>query len=200
MGGRRTIWSRGAELLRRGGARLVWFRILGELGYRRQLVTEQLLPVEAVAPTPGLEGRFLGADDLDAFGGLHGNADEARGRFARGERCFGVWLEGRLVSTRWLATGTIRLGYLGREVDLPPEQVYIYEIYTERGHRGRGISGAAGALVPPILSAEGVRRIVGVLEPENRAGIRANEKAGYRIVGRIGYVKLGPWRRDFGRL
>ena len=37
-----------------------------------------------------------------------------------------------------------------------------------------------------------------VLEPENTMGIRANEKAGYRIVGRIGYLKLGPWRRDFG--
>jgi ATP-dependent Clp protease ATP-binding subunit ClpA len=49
-------------------------------------------------------------------------------------------------------------------------------------------------------AAEGARRIVGVLEPENRAGIGANEMAGYRIVGRIGYVKLGPWRRDFGTL
>ena len=200
MDEQRSIWIRGTELLRRGGARQLWFRILGELGYRRQLVTELLLPTEAVAPTPGLDGRFLDAGDLAEYGALRGSAEEARSRLAQGHRCFGVWYEGRLVSTRWLAAGTIRLGYLRREVDLPPGQLYIYEIYTEPGHRGRGISGAAGALVPPILTAEGVRRIVGVLEPENRAGIRANEKAGFRIVGRIGYVKLGPWRRDFGHL
>jgi GNAT superfamily N-acetyltransferase len=202
VGGRRTRWSRAGEVLRQNGPRQLWFRALGELGYRRQLVTELLLPAAGadVAQRPEAEARFLGDAELDAYATLHGASDEARERFARGDRCFGIWLDGRLVSTRWLATGTARLGYLGREVPLAPGDVYIYETYTEPGHRGRGISGIAGAIVPATLAAEGARRMVGVLEPENTRGIRANEKAGYRIVGKIGYVRLGPWRRDFGRL
>ena len=183
------------------GPQNLWFRVLGELGYRRQLVTELLLPAAgADVPQPEAEARFLGDPDLDAYATLHGGSGEASERFARGERCFGIWLDGTLVSTRWLATGTARLGYLGREVPLAPGDVHIYETYTEAGHRGRGISGIAGAIVPAVLAAEGARRIIGVLEPENTMGIRANEKAGYRIVGKIGYVRLGPWQRDFGRL
>ena len=194
------MWSRAGEVLRQGGRRQLWFRALGELGYRRQLVTELLLPTGAAdtTPPPDAQARFLDEADLDAYAALHGTADEATERFARGERCFGIWLDGRLVSTRWLATGTARLGYLGREVALAPGDVHIHETYTEPGHRGRGISGISGAIVPAVLAAEGARRVVGVLEPENTMGIRANEKAGYRIVGRIGYLKLGPWRRDFG--
>ena len=196
------MWSRAGDVLRQDGPRQFWFRALGELGYRRQLVTELLLPAQVteVAQPPEAEARFLGEADLDAYATLHGTSGEASERFARGERCFGIWLAGRLVSTRWLATGTVRLGYLGREVALAHGDVHIYETYTEPGHRGRGISGIAGAIVPAALAAEGARRIVGVLEPENTTGIRANEKAGYRIVGKIGYVRLGPWRRDFGRL
>ena len=45
-----------------------------------------------------------------------------------------------------------------------------------------------------------MHRVVGVLEPENTGANRTNKRAGYRVVGRIGYVKLGPWRRDFGSL
>ena len=196
------MWSRAAEVLRQNGPRQLWFRALGELGYRRQLVTELVLPAAGadVREPPEAEARFLGDADLDAYATLHGAFDEARERFARGDRCFGIWLDGTLVSTRWLATGTARLGYLGREVPLAPGDVYIYETYTEPGHRGRGISAIAGAIVPATLAAEGARRMVGVLEPENTRGIRANEKAGYRIVGKIGYVRMGPWRRDFGRL
>jgi hypothetical protein len=196
------MWSRAGEVLRDAGLRQLWFRTLGELGYRRQLVTELVLPAAGVgAPeTSEVEARFLSDTDLDDYAKLHGASGDASERFADGERCFGIWSDGRLISTRWLATGTARLGYLGREVALATGDVYIYETYTERGHRGLGISGIAGAVVPDALAAEGARRLVGVLEPENTTGIRANEKAGYRIVGRIGYVKIGPWRRDFGHL
>lgn len=196
------MWSRAGEQLRQDGLRQLRFRALGELGYRRQLVTELRLPTEMaeVPQPPDAEARFLDDSDLEDYASLHGASGEASERFARGERCYGIWLDRRLVSTRWLAMGTAHLGYLGREVTLAPGDVYIYETYTEQGHRGRGISGIAGQVVPALLAAEGMRRMVGVLEPENTMGLRANESAGYRIVGRIGYVKLGPFRREFGRL
>jgi len=201
VGEGRTRWSRTRELLRENGLRQLWFRALGELGYRRQLVTELRLPAAPLQrPETDAEWRFLGEDDLDEYGRLHGFADEAARRFGRGDRCFGVWSGGELASTRWLARGTVRLAYVDREAVLGPTDVYFYDVYTAPEHRRRGISRLAAVVVPELLAAEGARRIVGVLEPENRAGIGANEMAGYRIVGRIGYVKLGPWRRDFGTL
>ena len=202
MGARRTMWTRAGELLRENGARQLWFRALGELGYKRQLVTELLLPadpIDAFRP-PDAEARFLSDTDLDAYATLRGASDEASERLARGERCFGIWLAGRLVSTRWLAPGTARLTYLDRAAALGPSDVYFHDVYTAPEHRRRGLSRFAAVVLPELLAAEGARRIVGVLEPENRAGIAANEMAGYRIVGRVGYVKLGPFGRDFGSL
>ncbi len=32
------------------------------------------------------------------------------------------------------------------------------------------------------------------------AAFRSSEKAGYRSFGLIGYIRLGPWRQDFGRV
>jgi GNAT superfamily N-acetyltransferase len=196
------MWSRAGELLRENGARQLWFRALGELGYKRQFVTELLLPADPVdAPQPPeTEARFLSDADLDAYAALRAASEEASERLARGERCFGIWFGGRLVSTRWLAHGTVRLAYVDREAVLGPTDVYFHDVYTAPEHRRRGLSRFAAAVVPELLAAEGARRIVGVLEPENRAGIAANKMAGYRVVGRIGYVKIGPWRRDFGKL
>jgi GNAT superfamily N-acetyltransferase len=199
---RRAIWARAGRLVRENGLRQLWFRLLGELGYRRQLVTELLLegvPAPA-AHAPGIDARFLGGGDLDDYAALHGNTSEARARLARGGRCFGVWVDGRLASTVWLATGTAHIDYLARDFPLVEESVYIYEMYTSPEQRGRGLSEVASAAIYPILAEEGVRRMVGVLEPENTGANRTNKRAGYRVVGRIGYLKLGPWRRDFGSL
>ena len=66
--------------------------------------------------------------------------------------------------------------------------------------RGRGVSGAASTRLAHALADEGCRRILAGVLMENRAGKRAYEKAGYRRVGRIGYVGLGPWRRAFKQL
>ena len=198
----RSALTRARQLLRDAGPRNLWFRTLGELGYRRQLVTELRLPAPAVdAPQlSDAEMRFLGEADLDAYATLRGASGEASERFARGERCFGIWLDGKLVSTRWLARGRVWLDYIDRVATLAPSDVYYHDVYTLPDYRGRGLSRWSAVFIPELLAAEGARRIVGLLEPENRAGMGANKMAGYRVVGKIGYVKLGPWRRDFGRL
>jgi hypothetical protein len=50
------------------------------------------------------------------------------------------------------------------------------------------------------LAASGHRRVLATIYPENRPGVRMVEKLGYRRIGTIGYVSLGPWRRDFCRI
>lgn len=40
--------------------------------------------------------------------------------------------------------------------------------------------------------------MIAVFDPENGPGLRLAEQSGYRVVGTLGYVKLGRWRRDFG--
>ena len=75
--------------------------------------------------------------------------------------------------------------------------MFVSEGYTVPALRGRGVFGAASTRLAHALADEGCgRMLVGVLS-ENHAGKRACEKAGYRHVGSIGYVGLGPWRRAF---
>jgi RimJ/RimL family protein N-acetyltransferase len=175
---------------REAGLRGVWFGGLAwaRLYRRLELVTLSLEPPPAVIETPlALEYGFL-AETED---------QDARGRLDRGDRCFVAWEAGTVVSSRWIAEGRAFVEYLATWIDLDPDEVYLSETFTVPALRGRGVSGAAGTRLAQALADEGHRRILaGVLE-ENHAGKRAYEKAGYRRVGRIGYIGLGPWRRGF---
>jgi hypothetical protein len=43
-------------------------------------------------------------------------------------------------------------------------------------------------------------RFLALVMPENPAGVGATVSSGYHPAGVIGRVKIGPWRRDFGRI
>ncbi len=120
-------------------------------------------------------------------------------RLAEGERCFGAWLDGELVSARWIAVGEPRVDYLGMLLPLGPNEVYMYDSYTAPLRRGRGIASAGLAVLYPILATEGRSRVVCACLPENRSGLRSIAKAGFRPAGKMGYVGLGPWRHTFVR-
>ena len=123
--------------------------------------------------------------------------EDARARLERGDRCFVAREAGTIVSSRWIAEGRAFVEYLDSWLDLEPGEVFLSETYTVPALRGRGVSGAAGTRLAHALADEGCRRILAGVLMENHAGKRAYEKAGYRRVGSIGYVGLGPWRRAF---
>jgi RimJ/RimL family protein N-acetyltransferase len=181
-----------ARAWREAGLRGVWFGALAwaRLYRRLELVELSLEPPPAVRETPlALEYGFLSeADDEDA-----------RARLERGDRCFVAWDNGTIVSSRWIGEGRVFVDYLNGWIDLEPGEVFLSETFTVPAMRGRGVSGAAGTRLGHALADEGCRRILAGVLKENHAGKRAYEKAGYRPIGRIGYVKLGPWRRDFRR-
>jgi RimJ/RimL family protein N-acetyltransferase len=175
---------------REAGLRGVWFGSLAwaRLYRRLELVTLSLEPPPAVIETPlALEYGFL-AETED---------QDARERLDRGDRCFVAWEAGTVVSSRWIAEGRAFVEYLATWIDLDPDEVYLSETFTVPALRGRGVSGAAGTRLAHALADEGCRRILAGVLKENHAGRRAYEKAGYRRVGRIGYIGLGPWRRGF---
>jgi GNAT superfamily N-acetyltransferase len=172
------------------GARGLWYGALARAKlYRRlELVELALDPPPAIVDTPlDLEYGFI-AESED---------DDVRARLDRGDRCF-VAREGEaIVSSRWIAEGRVFVTYLDRWLELEPGDVFLSETFTDPARRGHGVSGAAGTRLAHALAREGRRRILAGVLRENPAGVRAYEKAGYRPIGRIGYVGLGPWRRRF---
>lgn len=169
-----------------------WF---GGLAWARLYRRLELVELDLRTPPSPLD------TDLElVYGFVEVPGDErGRARLAQGDRCFAAWQDGRIVSSRWIAERRAYVAYLDRWLDLEPDEVYLSETFTQPSHRGHGVSGAAGTRLAAALAAEGYRRILAGVLRENRAGRRAYEKAGYRRVGRIAYLGLGPWRRHYGR-
>jgi hypothetical protein len=198
----RSAFRRALEVLRDEGFRALWFKVLGETVYRRLTLFELSLesPPRIREPAVGLAFGFIDPGDEALQALLPGlTRAEIDRRLTRGDRCFVAWDEGRIVSARWIAADRAWVEYLDRDMELQSDEVYLYETYTAPDYRGLTVSGAAGTRLARFLAAEGYRRIVGGVVPENHAALRTAAKTGYREVGRMGYMRLGPWRHDFTR-
>jgi RimJ/RimL family protein N-acetyltransferase len=196
--------KRAADVLREGGIRGLWFSMLGKTVYRRVVLVERALdePVPEVSALLPVVIDLLKESEVDAYVGfsLRGNSSETRRRLEAGQLCFVARHEGRLVCANWATTKAARISYLDCTIQLAPGEVYTYELFTSPDFRGQNIAPAVKAQQLRHFRRAGYSRSVAAIVPENRASLRADEKVGYRPYGVMGYVKLGPWRRDFFRL
>ena len=92
---------------------------------------------------------------------------------------------------RAVATGSVRIPYLARSLDLADGDVFVYEAYTAPDYRRLGIAHAVESRLTLLLREEGHRRILRTVLPENAAGVEMHTSLGNRPIGTIGYVKIG---------
>ena len=201
---RTPLAKRAAEIFRDEGIFSVWCKILALLGYRRALLIERPVdrPTAAVTPrVPVTIGRLEEADvgDYLVFR-PEVRAADVRRRLQAGHECFVARHEGRIVHAAWAATGRVRIDFLARDLDLGPDEVYLDESHTLPPFRGLDIAAERSRHMRRHYEGRGYRRSLAIVFPENRQACRAAEKSGYRPIGTIGYIRLGPWRRDFFRV
>jgi GNAT superfamily N-acetyltransferase len=205
--------KRSLEVLRNEGVRSLCFRVLGETVYRRAWVWERVLNGAAPEKTCRLavETRLLASSELDEYdefcaeresldSGSAPGLSEIRRRLNAGQLCFIARCQGRIVSSAWMALGRAWIDYLACEVLLAPDDAYLYESYTLPDYRGRGVPTERSRQEVEYLRRKGCRRMIAVISPENRAAVRHAERAGWKPLGVMGCVKLGPWRRLSCRL
>ena len=193
---------RAVAVARVEGLRSMWTRTLGETVYRRLILLERPLDTEPVIRDAQVELDFGFANDVEELARIRSwpGAAEIRRRLDGGERCYGARRDGRLVASRWVATWSVRIPYLDRTLDLADGDVFVYEAYTAPDYRRLGIARAVESRLALLLRAEGHRRILRTVLPENAAGVGMHTSLGNRPIGTIGYFGLGPWRHDFLRL
>lgn len=202
-------WRRAREVLREEGLRSLFWKLLGETIYRRAWVVERPLAPAAAAPpspspeAPGCEIGEIG--DLDRAGiaeylDLRPQADAAavRRRLGGGERCFVACRNGRIEHATWVAVDVARIEYLGRSLPLAAGDAYAGEAFTRPSARGGALSVAVADAMAAQLEREGFRRLLGVVMPENRAGVVSSWRWGYRPIGVMRTLRLGPWRVCLG--
>jgi GNAT superfamily N-acetyltransferase len=190
------------RVLREEGGRTLVAKVLGETVYRRLALVERDLRAELPPPrdVPGLSCGWLDASGLDAYEALRpGEREQAAKRFAAGQRCFGTWLGDRLAAVRWVGTGAPLVEYLGIRLPLAPGDVYHYDTFTDPTLRRRGISAATQERLFEVLRGEGYERAVRAILPENHAAVRDAAATGFEPCGKIGFVRVGPWRHEFVR-
>ena len=202
-GGRRPALVRALEVLRVEGVRSFWFKALGEAVYRRVVVMECPLDeaiVSVTTRTAVIVG-LLETAEVDEYVRFRPETDpaEIRGRLLASHRCFVARHEGQIVHACWAATGRAWVDYLKRELVLPADTVYHYDAFTMPAFRGRNISAFRVTEAARQFRASGYGYLMALVVPENRAAFRPPEKGGYRAVGTMGYIGLGPWRYHFCR-
>jgi hypothetical protein len=195
---------RTSEILRSEGPLVLWFRMLGEIAYRRMILFERLLdaPPPPVRPDVPLAISELQPAAIGDYLALRPGADpaEIRSRLEQGQHCWIARHQGTLIHAIWTATGRVRIHYLDCEIQFAPGEAYIYESFTAPGFRRLNISLARSEVMVRHLMERSFTRLLALVMPENPAGINVTLRAGYQRAGQIGRLKLGPWRRDFCRL
>lgn len=199
----RGVAKRSREVLREQGPRSLWFKLLGETVYRRMDLFERQLDqpiLQRTARVPVVI-EVMSLADVDEYLAFRPGADraEVRRRLDAGQWCFVARHQGRMVHACWAAAGPVWIAYLGRDMELGSDEAYVYDGFTLPDYRNEDIAGQRYGHMLRFLREAGFRRTFAAAMPENTVAYRPIEKAGYRSVGMIGYVKLGPWRRDFRR-
>lgn len=199
----RRVAARATEILRQEGIKSLWFKTLGETVYRRMLLFERPLdePITAFEARLSVTISLLEPADVEAYVAFQPGADAADvyQRLAAGRWCFVARHDGRMVHACWVATGRVWIAYLGREIELAPDEAYTYESFTVAECRGKDICSERYSRMLRFLRSAGFRRTITAIMPENVLALRPHEKAGCHPLGVMGYVGIGSWRHEFRR-
>lgn len=196
---------RASEVVRHEGPRALWFRSIGELGYRRLLIFARATapaPVPRAAPD-GFEIGWADRDRVRAEPLLRRRlgGDELERRLAAGDRCVMIRDgDGALLHSCWVAQGSMPFPYLGLSVLPAPATALTYDAFTEPAARGRRLSEWRSLWTLAQLAEEGTGRVVSAALPENRAALRPPARVGFRPIGILGRVRLAGRVRIVSRL
>lgn len=196
--------GRATKVLREEGVKVFWFKLLGEVGcYRRLLLLERSLeePIPEMMPRLPITITLLKKTELDEYLKFRPKSNPPRvaDRFNTNHWCFVARHDGRIIAASWAATQRAWIFYLDCEVQMTQDDVYVYDSFVMPNFRGQSIFPAIRAEMIRYFLAAGYHRMVTGITPENKSSLRAVWKTGFRPVGMMGRIKIGPWRWDFCR-
>ena len=195
----RAIIERAGQVLRQEGVKSLWFRVLGELGYRRTILFQLDLTHDRQdkAVPAGVRFGLLSPNRVQDLLGLVRYCDEReiRRRLAAGQLCVVGYADGKPAYVNWLALGQVWIDFFGIQAVLSPGTAYSYELYVDPACRGLGLNRAGVDFGVQRLRERGFTKCVGVVVPENRAGLGYTLACGCQPIGWVRSLRLGGFRR-----
>lgn len=192
------ILRRARDIVGQQGVRALWFKILGELFYRRVHVYKELLEEDLALPAAliPLDIRALTHAEVPDYleQAPRSERREIVARLDSGHICHAAWSDGSLVGYVWSAPGHAPIDYLRVAMHLPACAVYGYEIYVRPDCRKLGVSVAMIRERRVMLLGTGFHVGYSVLMPENTPAV-GFQRAVKRIrIGTLRVAWFGPWR------
>jgi GNAT superfamily N-acetyltransferase len=171
--------------------------------YRQILLVARSLdePIPEVLPRIPVVFELLDETEMIEYINFrpYASPSEIRSRWSRGHRCIVGRHAGQIVNAGWTCTSPAWIGELAKEIELAPSEIFLYDGFTSPHFRNQNIQQARHSWVLRMLRDAGFKRAMGHVRLDNIRQIRALERVGYHFSAVMGYVKLGPWRRDFSR-
>ena len=194
-----SAWTRASALAREGGVRAIWFTALGELCYRRVEIREYVLDKadDNDLDAGKLSIEQLNAADIEQYNAFRepSDPDSAQRRMLAGHHCFIARHKDKIVCASWGATRNATSGYLFAPIALTPDEAYAYDLFTAPEWRQKGIAAAVTMALHNFYRAEGKRRVLRLIVPENHAARTGT--LGYQPIGTMGFLGVGRFRLNF---
>lgn len=108
--------------------------------------------------------------------------NELQQRFARGDWCMVLGLDGEIASALFLSKGSCWLSPVGYTLSLPEETVGLYDVYTTPAHRRRGLYAKLFSACINACIGDGYRRAWMWIMPHNRGSLIAHNKLGMNHI------------------
>ncbi len=180
---------------------VLWWKLLGVLGYRRAILWEREIGSGAGVSLPqAVELGLLDAGDVEEYLAFHPQASrpELERRLAVGDRCHVARSRGRLIAVRWVSFAEARVPYLELTFRVGGGEVFIYDVYSDPAWRGRGVSRALFHTMDARLRSEGYGLALSVTMRDNREGVEFTASTSTPVASLVS-VGFGRFRRHFRR-
>jgi len=191
-----TAATRSVEIVRGNGVRALAFAVLGEIGYRRLVLSARSM--EKHIPSPAtrlkLEPALLTPSQAEEYAAFRPETDprEVHRRLESGHLCIVGRTPGHgIVTASWVGTGSCSVPYLGAVLELDHDEAYSYEWSTEPAFRGMGAARARLAWELRLMQARGVSRALTAIFPECPSAFSVAHAAGFEREGvlRSGWLR-----------
>jgi ribosomal protein S18 acetylase RimI-like enzyme len=108
---------------------------------------------------------------------------------SRGDRCYGLVEEGKVVSYGWYSTRPTEVTD-DLELRFDPSYAYMYKGFTLPSHRGQRLHGIGMARALRALTEEGLKGLVSYVRSNNFASLKSCYRMGYKDFGQIVIVRF----------
>lgn len=191
-----SILGRAFRTLRGEGLGAAASKAVGALGSGGAVVVFEMQRqrvLERAAPVGGVSVRPLEDADLSDYASSQpSDAEMVGARLRRGDRCVVAVEDGRVLGSRWASTVSADIAEVWLSFPVCPGVAYSYDAFTLPEARGRGIAAAVTAALFEGLVADGARRVVNAVLPDNPAGQGlARERS--EALGTLRSNRLGDW-------